>query len=74
MAAVTLVQVVPPARFFQLAFSATSTTIISGAMAERLYLSGYVFFCFFMCSFIYPVKESARAHSCILSKQLRKTV
>merc|ERR1719181_1935877 len=41
--------------FFQLAFSATSTTIISGAMAERLYLSGYVFFCFFMCSFIYPV-------------------
>jgi Amt family ammonium transporter len=41
--------------YFQLTFSATSTTIISGAMAERLYLSGYVFFCFAMCSFIYPV-------------------
>jgi Amt family ammonium transporter len=41
--------------FFQLAFSATSTTIISGAMAERLYLSGYIFFCFIMCAFIYPV-------------------
>ena len=26
--------------YFQLTFSATSTTIISGAMAERLYLSG----------------------------------
>merc|ERR1719183_3351375 len=41
--------------FFQMAFTATSTTIISGAMAERLYLSGYIFFCFLMCSFIYPV-------------------
>merc|ERR1719440_2416928 len=33
----------------------TSATIISGAMAERLYLSGYVFFCFAMTGFIYPV-------------------
>jgi Amt family ammonium transporter len=41
--------------FFQMAFTATSTTIISGAMAERLYLSGYIVFCFLMCSFIYPV-------------------
>merc|ERR1719258_791302 len=41
--------------FFQWAFCMTSATIISGAMAERLYLSGYIFFCFIMCAFIYPV-------------------
>ena len=41
--------------FFQLAFSATSTTISSGAMAERLFLSGYILFCIVMCAFIYPV-------------------
>merc|ERR1719181_1331481 len=41
--------------FFQWAFCMTSATIVSGAVAERLFLSGYIFFCFIMCAFIYPV-------------------
>jgi Amt family ammonium transporter len=41
--------------FFQFTFAATSTTIISGAMAERLYLSGYILFCIVNVGIAYPM-------------------
>lgn len=36
-------------------FCATSTTIVSGAMAERIYVDTYIAFSMLMTGFIYPV-------------------
>ncbi|MCK5129458.1 MAG: ammonium transporter [Clostridiales bacterium] len=41
--------------FFQAVFAATCATIVSGAVAERTKFNVYLFFCLFMCSFIYPI-------------------
>lgn len=41
--------------FFQWTFSATTGTIVSGAMAGRTQLFGYSVYCFFMIGFIYPL-------------------
>jgi Amt family ammonium transporter len=43
---------------FQYSFAATSATIVSGSLAERCQLTTYLFFSFFMTSFIYPVVVS----------------
>ena len=40
---------------FQLSFCATSVTIISGAVAERIRFSGYLFTAFITSSIIYPI-------------------
>ena len=40
---------------FQYAFAATASTIVSGALAERCQITTYVFFSFFMTSFVYSV-------------------
>jgi len=41
--------------FFQGAFCATGATIVSGAMAERVQIKGFITFTIVMTSFIYPV-------------------
>jgi len=41
--------------FFQGAFCATGATIVSGAMAERVQIKGFISFTIVMTSFIYPV-------------------
>jgi Amt family ammonium transporter len=41
--------------FFQWTFSATTGTIVSGAMAGRTQLFGYSVYCIFMIGFIYPL-------------------
>ena len=41
--------------FFQLSFATTATTIVSGAMAERANLKGYMFFSFInFLSYVFP--------------------
>ncbi len=42
--------------FFQVVFVATSMSIISGAVAERMKLSSFLIFAVVMCSLIYPVQ------------------
>jgi ammonium transporter, Amt family len=42
--------------FFQTVFVATATSIISGAVAERMKLWAFFIFCLFMTSIIYPVQ------------------
>jgi Amt family ammonium transporter len=42
--------------FFQVVFVATSCSIISGAVAERMKLWPFLLFCVVMTSFIYPVQ------------------
>jgi len=41
--------------FFQGAFCATGATIVSGAMAERTQLKGFIIFVCTMCAIIYPI-------------------
>jgi ammonium transporter, Amt family len=41
--------------FFQLMFCGTSTTIVSGAVAERMNFGGYIFVSFILSTLIYPV-------------------
>ncbi len=40
---------------FQLTFCGTATTIVSGAVAERMRFSGYLFATIIICTVIYPV-------------------
>ncbi len=42
--------------FFQVVFVATSMSIVSGAIAERMKLWPFLIFAVFMCGFIYPVQ------------------
>ena len=46
--------------FFQWAFCMTSATIVSGAVAERLQLSGYMIFAGAMTTVVYPVRVEKR--------------
>lgn len=41
--------------FFQMMFCGTSTTIVSGAVAERMSFSGYIIVSFILSTLIYPV-------------------
>ncbi|MCF6194872.1 MAG: hypothetical protein L3J46_11130 [Kangiellaceae bacterium] len=42
--------------FFQVVFVATAMSIVSGAVAERMKLSSFLIFAFFMTAVIYPVE------------------
>ncbi|MGL4473193.1 MAG: ammonium transporter, partial [Shewanella sp.] len=42
--------------FFQVVFVATATSIVSGAVAERMKLWAFLIFCVFMTAVIYPVE------------------
>ena len=41
--------------FFQMVFCATAATIVSGAMAERTKLIGYLFYSVIISAIIYPI-------------------
>lgn len=41
--------------FFQFAFSATSTTIVAGTLAERCRMGAYLCFSLVLSGFVYPV-------------------
>lgn len=40
---------------FDYSFCSTSNTVVSGAMAERIYVDAYIFFSIIMTGFIYPI-------------------
>jgi len=42
--------------FFQVVFVATSMSVVSGAVAERMKLTSFLVFSVIMCAFIYPVE------------------
>ncbi|WP_158965273.1 ammonium transporter [Chachezhania sediminis] len=44
--------------FFQLMFCATTCSIVSGTLAERIKLWPFLLFCVFMTGFIYPIEAS----------------
>lgn len=53
------------ARFFQMAFSGTAATIVSGAVAERIQFNVFLVFSFLLVAFFYPVHRlthSAKKH------------
>jgi Amt family ammonium transporter len=52
---VQTVKTSPLSWFFQWAFCSAASTIVSGGVAERVKLPGYVCFSFFMTAFVYPV-------------------
>lgn len=41
--------------FFQMVFAATATTIVAGAVAERLKFQAYLLYSFIVCAIIYPI-------------------
>ena len=41
--------------FFQFAFSATSTTIVAGTLAERCRMGAYLCFSLVLSGFVYPI-------------------
>ncbi len=44
--------------FFQMVFVATAASIVSGALAERIKLMPFLFFCVILTAFIYPMAGS----------------
>ncbi|MGY9045507.1 ammonium transporter [Puniceibacterium antarcticum] len=44
--------------FFQLMFCATTCSIVSGTLAERIKLWPFLFFCIILTGFIYPIQAS----------------